>query len=323
MVLLLSNHFLPSWGCLAHHCWTVEWGSDQGGFCGRPNVDDCPCVFLVWTCAWVITLVSSRNLVTSTSVSSINKNISDTPLLDVSFSHCSVTGIERYFHGLGQEWSLPESRHSWCVFPWFNADVKRQRYKCVLRWRIADTSWAQGRFAEGLRSFGKTSDGISEEISDISKQGEFACHHQVLPPPQRLNVSGRLEGNSSRSPANYGGWGLYTTRNSSRQVAQRWNILILFKSVEYRHSPGMSHEKDTPTHLKHFCKIELLGIAAWRSKTGLKEIWRWQDVDADGSGVIDYTEFLAATLDRSGNVLKRNATSWIMVVTFIKCLRCI
>ena len=40
VVVLVSNHFLPSPGCLAHHCWTVEWGSDQGGFCGRPNVDD-------------------------------------------------------------------------------------------------------------------------------------------------------------------------------------------------------------------------------------------------------------------------------------------
>ena len=45
-------------------------------------------------------------------------------------------------------------------------------------------------------------------------------------------------------------------------------------------------------------------------------------MDADGSGVIDYTEFLAATLDRSGNVLKRNAVSSVIFVTFIKFLRC-
>lgn len=64
----------------------------------------------------------------------------------------------------------------------------------------------------------------------------------------------------------------------------------------------MSHEKDTPTHLKQFVQDWTFRNCCMEKQNGLKEIWWWQDVDADGSGVIDYTEFLAATLDRSGNV---------------------
>lgn len=129
-------------------------------------------------------------------------------ILDVSFSHCSVTGIERYFHGLGQEWSLPESWHETGVFPWFfHADVKRQRY--MSRFEVTDC-WHQLSSRKVCRrpwdlrkNFGWNFWGNFGYIEAVG----IACH-QPGPPPLVSNVSGRLEGNSSRSPANYGGWGL-------------------------------------------------------------------------------------------------------------------